>query len=683
MAGVAPTTDVAKDEANEDDADGVARPIVRIPVMSDDQTPADIELALMESASPTQAKPGGDRLNDRLNEAKRAGRRARFSMSGPPFVIGLLCIGFGCADFVRATSFLGGALMFLVPVGAPLVFLALLPSDSRAIKAITILFAAGAVNVAREFVRISISFFRHFSADGGCTAPLLLEDDDLGLPCWPYIALGVWVDLIVLFLAWAVWRYLAGLYFYRHLPSKLLDHLFHTTGVVCRNVAVTSLVVPYIALVPARIRENVPLSYIAIYVLVTVLFVCASWMFLSKHLRPRIHARLLSIGEQSSVAAGIAALLGTGASSAGIQKEARRLFRHVALDRATEDAMAGNAPNPSLRVHTEAAQMGHVDFFMSHSWHDPPELKWTALQQFREQFKQSHGRKPKLWIDKYCIDQDNIQSSLRCLPIFLAGCDSLLIVAGETYSSRLWCIIEVRWAERRRTAHAWDRPVSRLGLVASSHRSRRYEVVVATSSVVAVGEMWGGDLTRRDATQRDAPDEPSYRCLRSLRWGGRPTRSASWRSAKTPTCSRQSSTISRVSTCNTPDASSMWTRNGYTASSKRALANSAASTQPCARCLPISLVRGISAWSPPTFEVHFDPGGVSAPRLKRRNQSKRYSAFEQRERAVVKDVRLKRRCGMHQIGRVSRWCEFGRSDCKFVIRDRRAPKSKLLLEIVS
>ena len=114
MAGVAPTTDVAKDEANEDDADGVARPIVRIPVMSDDQTPADIELALMESASPTQAKPGGDRLNDRLNEAKRAGRRARFSMSGPPFVIGLLCIGFGCADFVRATSFLGGALMFLV-----------------------------------------------------------------------------------------------------------------------------------------------------------------------------------------------------------------------------------------------------------------------------------------------------------------------------------------------------------------------------------------------------------------------------------------------------------------------------------------------------------------------------------------------------------------------------------------
>ena len=45
--------------------------------------------------------------------------------------------------------------------------------------------------------------------------------------------------------------------------------------------------------------------------------------------------------------------------------------------------------------------------------------------------------------DKACIDQDNIQQSLACLPVFLAGCQTLLVVAGATYCSRLWCVMEL------------------------------------------------------------------------------------------------------------------------------------------------------------------------------------------------------------------------------------------------
>ena len=44
--------------------------------------------------------------------------------------------------------------------------------------------------------------------------------------------------------------------------------------------------------------------------------------------------------------------------------------------------------------------------------------------------------------DKACIDQSNIQQSLACLPVFLAGCQTLLVVAGPTYCSRLWCVME-------------------------------------------------------------------------------------------------------------------------------------------------------------------------------------------------------------------------------------------------
>ena len=35
------------------------------------------------------------------------------------------------------------------------------------------------------------------------------------------------------------------------------------------------------------------------------------------------------------------------------------------------------------------------------------------------------------------------QKGINCLPIFLAGCQSLLIVAGPTYCSRLWCVMEI------------------------------------------------------------------------------------------------------------------------------------------------------------------------------------------------------------------------------------------------
>ncbi len=50
---------------------------------------------------------------------------------------------------------------------------------------------------------------------------------------------------------------------------------------------------------------------------------------------------------------------------------------------------------------------------------------------------------PQLWLDKACIDQTAIESDLQCLPVFLAGCDTLLILAGKTYTQRLWCVLEM------------------------------------------------------------------------------------------------------------------------------------------------------------------------------------------------------------------------------------------------
>ena len=84
-----------------------------------------------------------------------------------------------------------------------------------------------------------------------------------------------------------------------------------------------------------------------------------------------------------------------------------------------------------------------VDAFLSHSWHDSGSAKWAALQAWAEAFERAHGRRPTIWLDKACIDQQNIQASLAGLPVYLSGCDSMLVLIGKTYLSRLWCIMEV------------------------------------------------------------------------------------------------------------------------------------------------------------------------------------------------------------------------------------------------
>merc|ERR1712232_863443 len=58
-------------------------------------------------------------------------------------------------------------------------------------------------------------------------------------------------------------------------------------------------------------------------------------------------------------------------------------------------------------------------------------------------YERAHERPPSLWFDKVCINQTNIQADLQCLPIFLAGCNRLLIICGLTYTSRLWCCVEL------------------------------------------------------------------------------------------------------------------------------------------------------------------------------------------------------------------------------------------------
>merc|ERR1712217_437814 len=71
------------------------------------------------------------------------------------------------------------------------------------------------------------------------------------------------------------------------------------------------------------------------------------------------------------------------------------------------------------------------------------EHKWKAFQKWRDAFRTEHGRSARIWFDKACINQNNIEADLCGLPVFLSGCNKLLLLCGPTYLSRLWCVMEL------------------------------------------------------------------------------------------------------------------------------------------------------------------------------------------------------------------------------------------------
>uniref|UniRef100_A0A7S2NLC2 TIR domain-containing protein n=1 Tax=Zooxanthella nutricula TaxID=1333877 RepID=A0A7S2NLC2_9DINO len=153
-------------------------------------------------------------------------------------------------------------------------------------------------------------------------------------------------------------------------------------------------------------------------------------------------ARLFDSQASARAAASIAGLVGECSAAAAMHQAGHR-FRSVRLSDISFEDLADNTPNPALFELTEPTKLQSCDAFISHSWHDDPHAKWDALQTWRAQFILKHGREPSVWFDKCCIDQRNIDADLRCLPIFLSGCQALVVLCGDTYLTRLWCIVEI------------------------------------------------------------------------------------------------------------------------------------------------------------------------------------------------------------------------------------------------
>eukprot|EP00937_MAST-01D_sp_MAST-1D-sp2_P006361 g6361.t1 len=123
---------------------------------------------------------------------------------------------------------------------------------------------------------------------------------------------------------------------------------------------------------------------------------------------------------------------------------AASLTRVVAFDAITVATLGGAQGGPAEYALSRPLRRGErIDWFISHSWHEGAESKFSALQAQAAEFRGLHGRWPTCWLDKVCIDQASIGDSLKCLPVFLQSCDQVVALVGSTYFGRLWCVWEL------------------------------------------------------------------------------------------------------------------------------------------------------------------------------------------------------------------------------------------------
>lgn len=93
---------------------------------------------------------------------------------------------------------------------------------------------------------------------------------------------------------------------------------------------------------------------------------------------------------------------------------------------------------------------------ISHSRQDHEHLKWRALRRWAREFQREHGRWPLVWYDRACLECTttvHAQQNIAALPLFVTGCQQLLVLAGSTYVGRLWALVEILaflWSQEER-----------------------------------------------------------------------------------------------------------------------------------------------------------------------------------------------------------------------------------------
>jgi len=372
-------------------------------------------------------------LGSILEFARSQGRKREMLIIVPCLSIGLvfMTLGFGLYAFTRANEDVTALRItswFLPPLGLVCFLAAILPTHSRGLRFAVVMGISSTTTFGLFYcfqaISVSVRVGRH-----EC------ELNDNQVPC-SALTYQLVIDSLRTIVFWSV---AVATFWYSRLPARAkLDAMWRLCGVTLGFLGLLGV----FEAIQLQVTDWFPQESVSATLVSGLLRLALCIFVLVPEIRTQIQSWLASRGQSLTAAAGIAALL-DGAPPKDIVRKASTLFRHVSLTDISKEKMASPDPEPENFSLSKPVRFGDVDAFLSHSWHDNVDFKWSALQRWRNTFKLQHGREPKLWIDKFCINQNNIVDILRCLPVFLAGCDVLLIVAGRTYTQRLWCVFEI------------------------------------------------------------------------------------------------------------------------------------------------------------------------------------------------------------------------------------------------
>jgi len=395
-------------------------------------------------AAPSEDRAESDRGTDRVREilldAKREGRSYQLRTRVIPLVTGivLLVAGGGITAYVDPH---GG---LLVTVGCVVLLTSLGPEDARAVPIATAVIAVAVAFSATFDFGNFVDRMRVYTSEGpGCQAQRYY-----GFMLFDFVQL--WSGFIALYLFHGLARHLIGRTCCQNAADEgrvppplttrqLLDRLWEVIGVwylVFSLVFTVNAIVLSVGLPAEPDRTQLRLTITGI-----VFFVGCGLFALSRTARRWVHAWLAATGKNMSAAAGIASLFGGAAGRLAVEV-GRSRFRMISADKLGPDVFDIEKDAAWYRL-TDPAVFDEVDAFVSHSWRDDPDAKWRALQAWRADFVAKNQREPRIWLDRACINQLDPSLDIPLLPIYLAGCKKLVILLGDTYLIRMWCIVEL------------------------------------------------------------------------------------------------------------------------------------------------------------------------------------------------------------------------------------------------
>jgi hypothetical protein len=364
-------------------------------------------------------------LQKHYSAAKLASFSLRLYVSGFFFCTGWALVFTGLVPFLLSedTLLIAGlgtadALLPLSTIGGVILALSLTPNDDRLIYSVTVLSVLGHLGLAVNFLtsllaNIDLWYYWVVYVLGSLAAALSMAPAAGLRKCRKPHAEWFYSPRWTLLHLWICWR--------AWLLSAAVGELVYL-------IAITSI---YSGVSTHSMFRSKVLYCASLFI---------SFAISAAPIRRRTHAILATIsasrteaGEEVQKASVLASMIGN--RSAGVAyKLGLKNFVGLPMSALSLDDFKTNK-DTGLYQKTTHCDMGGVDAFISHSWRDEAELKWEKLEAWKAELGKPD---PLVWLDKACINQQKIDESLASLPVFLAGCENLVVLAGKTYTQRLW-----------------------------------------------------------------------------------------------------------------------------------------------------------------------------------------------------------------------------------------------------